>query len=61
MQELEKCCDQPPKICYVCGDYFIMCKVCDSIVEINSNEKSAIEAWNDFMAGRESGTWESRE
>ena len=55
MPELKPCpkCKEVPIIGYACGEYFIMpvskavgtC-VCSSFVEMHSDEKDEIEAWN---------------
>lgn len=46
MQKLKKCCNETPKICYVCGDYFVMCRVCGRIGEEAAGEEDATKYWN---------------
>ena len=54
MAELKPCpvCGVPPKMAYVCGEYFVMgendnCPYCgNAFTEMHSNERIMEDAWN---------------
>jgi len=54
MAELKPCpfCGVPPKMAYVCGEYFVMgenddCPYCgNAFTEMHSNEQLMEDAWN---------------
>lgn len=39
-------CDAPAKMCYVCGEYFVMCTGCTCAGSICDTEQKAADAWN---------------